>query len=77
MNLQNFVSQRHFYQPIWTLVGAGAKQLSSSGRPTASVIPSGVEWIKDRVAELNPDKNCIRTDNGKEVTTGILWLLFI
>ncbi|KAF6133112.1 sulfide quinone oxidoreductase [Phyllostomus discolor] len=61
-------SERHFYQPIWTLVGAGAKQLSSSGRPTASVIPSGVEWIKARVAELNPDKNCIRTDNGKEIS---------
>lgn len=49
-------------------MGAGAKQLSLSGRPTVSVIPSGVEWIQDRVAELNPDKNCIRTDNGKEVT---------
>nr|XP_042132999.1 sulfide:quinone oxidoreductase, mitochondrial [Peromyscus maniculatus bairdii] len=61
-------SERHFYQPIWTLVGAGAKQLSLSGRPTVSVIPSGVEWIQDRVAELNPDKNCIRTDNGKEIS---------
>lgn len=65
-------SERHFYQPIWTLVGAGAKQLSSSGRPTASVIPSGVEWVKARVAELNPDKNCIRTDNGKEISYGYL-----
>ncbi|XP_037358312.1 sulfide:quinone oxidoreductase, mitochondrial isoform X1 [Talpa occidentalis] len=61
-------SESHYYQPIWTLVGAGAKQLSSSGRPTATVIPSGVEWIKARVAELNPDKNCIRTDNGKEIS---------
>lgn len=61
-------SERHFYQPIWTLVGAGAKQLSSSGRPTASVIPSGVEWIKARVVELNPDKNCIHIDTGKEIS---------
>lgn len=60
-------SERHFYQPIWTLVGAGAKELSSSDRPTMSVIPSGVQWIQDRVAELNPDKNCIRTDTGKEI----------
>lgn len=60
-------SERHFYQPIWTLVGAGAKKLSSSGRPTSSVIPSGVEWIKDRVVELNPDKNCVRTGSGKEI----------
>ncbi|XP_070093244.1 sulfide:quinone oxidoreductase, mitochondrial isoform X2 [Equus caballus] len=61
-------SERHFYQPIWTLVGAGAKQLSSSFHPTVSVIPSGVEWIKARVVELNPDKNCIHTDNGKEIS---------
>ncbi|XP_022442892.1 sulfide:quinone oxidoreductase, mitochondrial isoform X2 [Monodon monoceros] len=60
-------SERHFYQPIWTLVGAGAKPLASSGRPTASVIPSGVEWIKARVVDLNPDKNCIHTDNDKEI----------
>uniref|UniRef100_A0A8C9A7C2 Sulfide:quinone oxidoreductase, mitochondrial n=1 Tax=Prolemur simus TaxID=1328070 RepID=A0A8C9A7C2_PROSS len=70
-------SERHFYQPIWTLVGAGAKQLSSSGRPTASVIPSGVEWIQARVVELNPDKDCIRTDNGKEVTIFLCALLQI
>uniref|UniRef100_A0A8C7EXB7 Sulfide:quinone oxidoreductase, mitochondrial n=1 Tax=Neovison vison TaxID=452646 RepID=A0A8C7EXB7_NEOVI len=61
-------SERHFYQPIWTLVGAGAKQLSASGRPTASVIPSGVEWIKTRVVELDPNKNCVRTDSGKEIS---------
>ncbi|XP_042543885.1 sulfide:quinone oxidoreductase, mitochondrial isoform X2 [Dipodomys spectabilis] len=61
-------SQQHFYQPIWTLVGAGAKRLSLSGRPTASVIPSGVEWIKATVVELNPDKNCVYTDNNKEIS---------
>ncbi|XP_008288998.1 sulfide:quinone oxidoreductase, mitochondrial-like, partial [Stegastes partitus] len=30
-------SEMHYYQPIWTLVGAGAKSVASSGRPTASV----------------------------------------
>lgn len=51
-------------------MGAGAKELSSSERPTMSVIPSGVHWIQDRVAELNPDMNFIRTDTGNEVTIG-------
>ncbi|XP_027725835.1 sulfide:quinone oxidoreductase, mitochondrial [Vombatus ursinus] len=60
-------SEKHFYQPLWTLVGAGAKKLSSSSRPTASVIPSGVEWIKSVVRELDPDDNCIRIDNGKKI----------
>lgn len=57
----------HYYQPIWTLVGAGAKTVASSGRPTASVIPSGVTWVKSKVQEINPDKNTVRTDDGTEV----------
>lgn len=57
----------HYYQPIWTLVGAGAKTVGSSGRPTASVVPSGVKWVKSRVQEINPDANTVRTDNGMEV----------
>ncbi|XP_001367951.2 sulfide:quinone oxidoreductase, mitochondrial [Monodelphis domestica] len=61
-------SEKHFYQPLWTLVGAGAKQLSSSGRSMASVIPSGVEWIKSRVVDLEPDKNCVYIDSGKEIS---------
>ncbi|KAJ8249368.1 hypothetical protein GJAV_G00234020 [Gymnothorax javanicus] len=61
-------SENHYYQPLWTLVGAGAKTLRSSGRPTASVIPSGVQWIKSRVQEINPEKNTVRTDDGKEIS---------
>lgn len=57
----------HYYQPIWTLVGAGAKSVASSGRPTASVIPSGVKWVKSKVAEFDPEKNTVRTDSGKKV----------
>ncbi|XP_063053159.1 sulfide:quinone oxidoreductase, mitochondrial [Engraulis encrasicolus] len=61
-------SEMHYYQPIWTLVGAGAKNLESSGRPTASVMPSGVKWIKSKVTEVNPDTNSVRTDCGKEIS---------
>lgn len=61
-------SEKHYYQPMWTLVGAGAKPLNMSGRPTASIIPSGVTWIKSRVQELDPDKNLVRTEDGKELT---------
>ncbi len=59
--------QMHYYQPIWTLVGAGAKSVASSGRSTASVMPSGVKWVKSAVQEINPDTNTVRTDDGTEV----------
>ncbi|KAG9341291.1 hypothetical protein JZ751_019393 [Albula glossodonta] len=62
------VAVNHYYQPIWTLVGAGAKTVKSSGRTTASVVPSGVKWIKSRVQEIDPDKNIVRTDDGKEIS---------
>ncbi|KAM3870294.1 sulfide:quinone oxidoreductase, mitochondrial [Diretmus argenteus] len=61
-------SEMHYYQPLWTLVGAGAKSLASSGRPTASVVPSGVKWVKSGVQEINPDTNTVRTENGLEIS---------
>ncbi|KAM9312954.1 sulfide:quinone oxidoreductase, mitochondrial [Gastrophryne carolinensis] len=60
-------SETHYYQPMWTLVGGGAKKLASSARPTASVIPSGVKWIKSEVKAFDPDNNCIRIDD-KEIS---------
>lgn len=59
--------QMHYYQPIWTLVGAGAKTVASSGLSTASVMPSGVKWVKSKVQEINPDTNTVCTDDGSEV----------
>ncbi|XP_056428186.1 sulfide:quinone oxidoreductase, mitochondrial isoform X2 [Hyla sarda] len=60
-------SEVHYYQPIWTLVGGGAKKVASSARSTSSLIPSGVTWIKSEVKGFDPDKNCIRIDDGKEI----------
>ncbi|XP_067235842.1 sulfide:quinone oxidoreductase, mitochondrial isoform X2 [Chanodichthys erythropterus] len=61
-------SEMHYYQPIWTLVGAGAKTVASSGRSTASVIPSGVTWVKSKVAEFDPENNTVQTDSGKKIS---------
>ncbi|KAG8440527.1 hypothetical protein GDO86_006321 [Hymenochirus boettgeri] len=61
-------SETHYYQPMWTLVGGGAKKLASSARSTASIIPSGVKWIKSEVKGFDPDKNCIRIDDDKEIS---------
>ncbi|XP_052454156.1 sulfide:quinone oxidoreductase, mitochondrial-like isoform X2 [Carassius gibelio] len=61
-------SEVHYYQPIWTLVGAGAKSVASSGRSTASVIPSGVTWVRSKVAEFDPRNNVVLTDSGKKIS---------
>lgn len=58
----------HYYQPLWTLVGGGVVPKEITGRPMKSVIPKRVHWIKDAVAEFEPDKNVIRTREGKIIT---------
>jgi len=54
----------HYYQPVWTLVGAGAFKKESSGRPMASVIPKHTSWIKEYAATFEPDKNLVHTKEG-------------
>ncbi|NWS87437.1 SQOR protein, partial [Toxostoma redivivum] len=61
-------SKTHYYQPMWTLVGGGVKQLADSARPMGSVIPKGVEWIKSQVTTLDPDKNCVWLENDTKVS---------
>ncbi|KAK2834496.1 hypothetical protein Q7C36_015197 [Tachysurus vachellii] len=61
-------SEMHYYQPMWTLVGAGSKTISASGRSTASVMPSGVKWIKSRVVKFAPKNNTVFTESGKEIS---------
>lgn len=47
----------HFYQPGWTMVGGGVFKAGDTARTMASVIPTGVRWIKAGVAAFEPDHN--------------------
>lgn len=60
-------SDKHYYQPIWTLVGAGVFPKAVSERPEASVIPKGVQWLRDAVASFDPDRNELTTVGGRHV----------
>ena len=51
----------HFYQPAWTLVGAGTFDFEATRRGMASLIPSGVEWIQDAVTTFDPKNNAVST----------------
>jgi sulfide:quinone oxidoreductase len=60
-------SEKHYYQPLWTLVGGGIYPRTVTARDEASVIPPGAKWIKDAVKELRPDQNSLLTGDGGEV----------
>lgn len=65
-------SDKHYYQPLWTLVGAGAARREQTERPEASVIPRKVKWIRDAVVEFHPDKNYVMTRDGRRVSYDFL-----
>lgn len=60
-------SSKHYYQPIWTLVGGGVFDKSISERDEASVIPPGTTWIQEGVATFDPDNNQVTTTNGNTI----------
>lgn len=60
-------SSKHYYQPIWTLVGGGVFDKEISERDEAEFIPEGVTWIQDGVASFDPESNTIETLDGNTI----------
>jgi sulfide:quinone oxidoreductase len=60
-------STKHYYQPLWTLVGGGIFPKERSEREEKDYIPDGVEWIQARVTEFYPEKNAVLTDKHGEI----------
>lgn len=57
----------HYYQPAWTLVGAGTFDYQKTARPMATLIPNGINWIKEAVASFLPSSNQLQLNNGSTV----------
>uniref|UniRef100_A0A131YZ20 Sulfide:quinone oxidoreductase, mitochondrial n=1 Tax=Rhipicephalus appendiculatus TaxID=34631 RepID=A0A131YZ20_RHIAP len=57
----------HCYQPLWTLVGGGIKQVSSSFKPMSEVMPSQADWIKDAAETFAPQENTVVTKHGLKI----------
>ncbi len=60
-------SEDHYYQPGWTMVGAGVFEAGYTHRSQASVMPRGVEWIKAEAARFEPEQNTVTLANGRAV----------
>lgn len=54
----------HYYQPMWTLSGGGVTPKETTRRSMSSVMPSGVQWIRDAVSTFDPDQNQLTTESG-------------
>ena len=58
----------HYYQPAFTLVGAGVYPLARTRRAEESLIPVGVQWIRNAAQTFEPEKNTVRLKNGDTLT---------
>ena len=62
----------HYYQPGWTLVGAGVFSFEETRRAEGDLIPAGVHWIRDAVAGFDPEHNRLSTAAGATLSYGVL-----
>ena len=61
-------AEMHYYQPLWTLVGGGLASLKETGRPMGGLIPSGVDWIREAAAGIDPEANTVTTTDGSTLS---------
>lgn len=65
-------SDRHFYQPLWTLVGGGEADRESTVRDQADLIPRGVEWVRSRAKSIDPDACRVHLESGQALDYDVL-----
>ncbi|XP_022694436.1 sulfide:quinone oxidoreductase, mitochondrial-like isoform X2 [Varroa jacobsoni] len=62
----------HYYQPYFTFVGVGLKQLNECRLPMRKVIPLYAQWIKESVSSFEPIQDLVITDSGTIIKYDIL-----
>ncbi|KVT86739.1 NAD(FAD)-dependent dehydrogenase [Burkholderia ubonensis] len=57
----------HYYQPGWTMVGAGVFRPETTARRMSDVLPRGVRWIQAAVAGFEPDAHAVVLDGCRRI----------
>ena len=65
-------SGTHYYQPGFTLVGAGIFTTEQLRRPTAALIPKGATWLQTSVTGFNPAANMVELGGGSRLRYRLL-----
>jgi sulfide:quinone oxidoreductase len=61
-------SDKHYYQPLWTLVGAGVYPKEETERNEADFIPHGADWLQDFADAFDPDNNTVTLRSGRAIS---------
>lgn len=65
-------SEKHYYQPLWTLVGGGIVPKEMSERDEKDYIPANAKWIKEKVVGFLPEENAVKTESGQKISYDFL-----
>ncbi len=65
-------SEKHYYQPAWTLVGAGTFNIADTEKDEVNYIPKQAKWIKDAAATFDPDNNALTCASGAKYSYAVL-----
>ncbi|KAI0781014.1 FAD/NAD-P-binding domain-containing protein [Trametes elegans] len=60
-------AEYHYYQPGWTLVGAGLKSKDETRRKLESLIPSHLALIPENVKTFEPTSSSVTTASGRKI----------
>ncbi|KAF8654117.1 hypothetical protein AX16_003649 [Volvariella volvacea WC 439] len=60
-------AEYHYYQPGWTLVGAGLRPKGDFRRPISDVIPPHLTHIQENVQTFSPSSSTLTTASGREI----------
>ncbi len=60
-------SEKHYYQPGFTIIGGGAYTLKQTTRNEKDLIHPSVTWIKDYAESFQPDENAVTLRSGEKV----------
>lgn len=58
----------HYYQPLWTLVGASLADRADSVRPMAPLMPSDVVHITGSATSFDPGSNTVSLSDGSQLS---------
>jgi len=60
-------SEKHYYQPGFTIIGGGAYTLKQATRNEKDLIHPSVTWIKDHAEAFQPDDNTVSLGSGDKI----------
>ena len=61
-------SEKHYYQPGFTMIGGGEYSLAKATKNEADLIHPSVHWIKDYADTFQPDDNAVTLKSGDKIT---------